>query len=116
MGFTRQEYWSGLRFPPPGSLSYPGIELASSALADGFFPTSTTWEAQCLASLTANKKSEGCYVEKDAEDEQNNAGLESAQCPEQTSKNGYQTEHGLEESSLQHHGIPRTGDSLLLVE
>ena len=33
---------------PPGDLSDPGIEpasLASSALADGFFTTSTTWEA-----------------------------------------------------------------------
>ena len=57
MGFTRQEHWSGLWFPPPGSVSHPGIELGFSALADGFFPTSITWEAQCLASLTANKKS-----------------------------------------------------------
>ena len=47
-GFSRQEYWSGLPCPPPGDLSDPGIEpasLASSALADGFFTTSTTWEA-----------------------------------------------------------------------
>ena len=27
MEFSRQEYWSGLLFPPPGDLSYPGIEL-----------------------------------------------------------------------------------------
>ena len=36
MGFSRQEYWSGLPFPPPGDLSDPGIEpasLASPALA-----------------------------------------------------------------------------------
>ena len=26
-GFSRQEYWSGLPFPPPGNLPYPGIEL-----------------------------------------------------------------------------------------
>ena len=25
MGFSRQEYWSGLPFPPPGDLSYLGI-------------------------------------------------------------------------------------------
>ena len=40
MGFSRQEYWSGLPFPPPGDLLDPGIELASpasSALAGGFF-------------------------------------------------------------------------------
>ena len=26
MGFSRQEYWSGLPFPPPGDLPDPGIE------------------------------------------------------------------------------------------
>ena len=30
MGFSRQEYWSGLPFPPPGDLPDPGIETASS--------------------------------------------------------------------------------------
>ena len=38
MGFSRQEYWSGLLFPP-GDLPSPGIEPASPALADGFFTT-----------------------------------------------------------------------------
>ena len=40
MGFSRQEYWSGLPFPPPGDLPNPGIELVflmSPALAGGFF-------------------------------------------------------------------------------
>ena len=40
MGFSRQEYWSGLPFPSPGDLPYPGIEPGSPtfpALADGFF-------------------------------------------------------------------------------
>ena len=40
MGFSRQEYWSGLPFPPPGDLPHPGIEplsLASPALAGRFF-------------------------------------------------------------------------------
>ena len=32
MGFTRQEYWSGLPFPSPGDLPYPGIESGSPAL------------------------------------------------------------------------------------
>ena len=27
MGFSRQEYWSGLPLPPPGDLPDPGIEL-----------------------------------------------------------------------------------------
>ena len=29
MGFSRQEYWSGLPFPSPGDLPDPGIELGS---------------------------------------------------------------------------------------
>ena len=29
MGFSRQEYWSGLPFPPPGGLHDPGIGLTS---------------------------------------------------------------------------------------
>jgi len=39
MGFPRQEYWSGLPFPPPGDLPNPRIESASLALAGGFFTT-----------------------------------------------------------------------------
>ena len=32
MGFSRQEYWSGLPFPPPGGLLNPGIKPRSPAL------------------------------------------------------------------------------------
>ena len=32
MGFSRQEYWSGLPFPSPGNLPDPGIEPRSPAL------------------------------------------------------------------------------------
>ena len=32
MGFSRQEYWSGLPFSTPGDLPNPGIELRFSAL------------------------------------------------------------------------------------
>ena len=48
MGFSRQEYWSGLPCPPPGELPNPGVKpasLMSPALAGGFFTTRTTWEA-----------------------------------------------------------------------
>ena len=31
MGFSRQEYWSGLPFPPPGDLPDPGIKPGSPA-------------------------------------------------------------------------------------
>ena len=37
MGFSRQEYWSGLPYPSPGDLPNPGIELRSPVLqADAF--------------------------------------------------------------------------------
>ena len=48
VGFSRQEYWSGLPHWPPGNLSNPGIKpkrLMSPALAGGFFITSAAWEA-----------------------------------------------------------------------
>ena len=46
--FSKQEYWSGLPFPPPGDLPDPRIEsmaLMSPTLASGFFTTSAPWEA-----------------------------------------------------------------------
>ena len=39
MGFSRQEYWSGLPFPSPGYLPDPGIE-----------PGSPTFQADALTS------------------------------------------------------------------
>ena len=47
MGFSRQEYWSGLLCPPPGDLPNPGIKLTSfvsPAWAGGVFTLSATWE------------------------------------------------------------------------
>ena len=44
MDFSRQEYWSGLPFPPPWDLPDPGIEPTFPALVGGFF-TTATWEA-----------------------------------------------------------------------
>ena len=39
MGFSRQEYCSGLPFPSPGDLPYPGIEPWSPALQADDLPT-----------------------------------------------------------------------------
>ena len=39
MGFSRQGYWSGLRFPSPGDLPNPGIELGSPAMQVDSLPT-----------------------------------------------------------------------------
>ena len=44
MGFSRQEYWSGLPFPSPGDLPDPGIE-----------PSSPTLQADALTSAPPGK-------------------------------------------------------------
>ena len=53
MGFSRQEYWSGLPFPSPGDLPDPGIEPRSPAL-----------EADTLTSEPPGKSSLGRGVIK----------------------------------------------------
>ena len=39
MEFSREEYWSGLPFSPPGDFTDPGIEPTSPSLAGEFFTT-----------------------------------------------------------------------------
>ena len=59
MGFSKQEYWSGLPCPPPGNLPDPGIEpvsLMSSAVARGFFTTRALWEAQNLSNTQRSSR------------------------------------------------------------
>ena len=48
MGFSRQEYWSGLPFPSPGDLPNQGIEPMSpvSPAFGRVFTCLATWEAQ----------------------------------------------------------------------
>ena len=54
MGFSRQEYWSGLPFPSPGHIPDPGIKPRSPALqavsciAGEFFTDGATREAVLL--------------------------------------------------------------------
>ena len=65
MGFSRQEYWSGLPCLPPGDLPHPGIKatsLMSPALAGGFFTTSNTWEAVCVCVCVCMSLSLYIYV------------------------------------------------------
>ena len=50
MGFSRQEYWSGLPCPPAGDLPDPGPRDRTrvsrhSCIAGRLFTTSSTWEA-----------------------------------------------------------------------
>ena len=57
MGFSRQEYWSGLPFPSPGDLPNPGIKVGSPALQADTLPseppgklkmsTNTKWWTGC---------------------------------------------------------------------
>ena len=52
MGLSRQEYWSGLPFPPAGDLPDPGTELTSprlvSCIAGGFFTTKPPGKLQIV--------------------------------------------------------------------
>ena len=54
MGFSRQDYWSGLPFPPPGDLSDPGIKpksLESSGTGRQILYHWATGEAQYYHTL-----------------------------------------------------------------
>ena len=54
MGFSRQEYWSGLPCPPPGDLPDSEIEPSSRicpALGGRCFTTSAAWETQRAPTL-----------------------------------------------------------------
>ena len=51
MGFSRQEYWSGLPFPSPGDLPDPEIE-----------PGSPTLQADSLLSETPGKPPDHSYI------------------------------------------------------
>ena len=63
MGFSRQEYWSGLPFPPPGDHPDPGIEPASPVLAGVFLSILTShplyWN---LAQMSTPLKSGSCVT------------------------------------------------------
>ena len=45
MGFSRQEYWSGLPFPSPGDLPNPGIEPGSPTLQADALPFEPPWKS-----------------------------------------------------------------------
>ena len=68
MGFSRQECWSGLPFPPPGDLPEPGIEpesLLSPALARRFFTTCATMVVYCRAHLIEMRSLVWVLVQQD---------------------------------------------------
>ena len=51
MGFSRQEYWSGLPFPSPGDLPDPGIEPGSPTLQADALPSEPPVGAKVIAIL-----------------------------------------------------------------
>ena len=66
IGFSRQEYWSGLPCPPPGDLPNPGIKpasLISPVLAGRFFTTSAIWEA--VLGILQQKKKKKAWLQGD---------------------------------------------------
>ena len=54
MGFSRQEYWSGLPFPSPGGFPHPGIQPKSPALAGGFLTTKPPGKPIALSMVLSN--------------------------------------------------------------
>ena len=66
VGFSRQEYWSGLTFPSPGDLPHPGIEpmsLVSPALVGEFFTTGAT-DIKTVRCAHSETKLVGKWIEK----------------------------------------------------
>ena len=68
MGFPRQEYWSGLPFPPLGDLPYPGVETTScvSYIGRQILYHCATWEAHtqaCVVRVTLDHIAEILFPE-----------------------------------------------------
>ena len=70
MGFSRQEYWSGLPFPSPGSLPNPGIEPRSPTLQTDALPSEPPgkpficyccyYNSECLCAYSSISHSDHC--------------------------------------------------------
>ena len=56
MGFSRQEYWSGLPFPSPGNLPNPGIEPRSSAFQTDALPSEPLGKPLTFANISEMSK------------------------------------------------------------
>ena len=54
IGFSRQEYWSGLPFPSPGDLPDPGIEPRSPALQAAALTSQPPGKPMCSDSNIEN--------------------------------------------------------------
>ena len=88
MGFSRQEYWSGLPCPSPGDLPDPEIEPVSPALGGGFFATSTTWGIKTQEDDQGN-------TQMQSQKPGSATGLEIHQCHERAERRLYNVDTGL---------------------
>ena len=79
MKFSRQEYWSGLPFPPPGDLPHPGIEPASAALQTDSSPL-------CQGPLCDYHLTKSSQAARDARTEQQSKGSTQQHQPQQRTK------------------------------
>ena len=57
MGFSRQEYWSGLPFPSPGDLPDPGIKPRSPHIVADTLPSEPQGKSQDLPNEDTNFQS-----------------------------------------------------------
>ena len=61
MGFSRQEYWSGLPCPSPGDLSDPGIKTRSPALQADFLLSEPLSESESRSVMSDSMRPQGLY-------------------------------------------------------
>ena len=66
MGFSRQEYWSGLPFPSPGDIPYPGIE-PGSPVSQTYSLLSATREADNQPGVLKFNSIDTIYLERESE-------------------------------------------------
>ena len=64
--FSKQEYWSGLPFPPPGNLPHPGIQSSSPTLAGGYFTTAPPGKPKEKCTQEKNLAKSNCSCKKEA--------------------------------------------------
>ena len=57
MGFSRQEYWSGLPFPSPGDLPDPEIEPRSPALQIDSLPSESPGKLKVIIDIILKERS-----------------------------------------------------------
>ena len=70
MGFSTQEYWSGLPFPPPGDLPDPVIEPTSLELAGSLFTIEPCGKSSAVKEISIKKRSEMTFILKQTENKE----------------------------------------------